>query len=297
MKRKKAQFSVRPARFFGSDDRHGWRLKRYEITLDGRDIASEIRVGAEAAIDRHLIAMAIEPTVGFVVLHAGEDAIWLLINLWHGELLHQVTLSASLNTPGVFAPVGANGPSACVWELRVIAREREAYVQHVLLAPTDPARADIYLSDSSGAQIPGADASRRCDHTATVEAFNARWNDGDVNGLMELMTDDPAYRASTGPEPGATHCGQADVRAAFERVMATEATLGAPPPAEQTIIVEGDRGVSSWSYRGRDPRGRPCTIEGVDLWIFDQGRIALKDAYRKAFPDMLQSAAAQLGIS
>jgi len=43
--------------------------------------------------------------------------------------------------------------------------------------------------------------------------------------------------------------------------------------------------MSSWSYRGQDHLGKSCQIEGIDLWVFEQGRIALKDAYRKAFSD------------
>tara|TARA_E500000318_G_scaffold102269_1_gene106447 strand:- start:2783 stop:3676 length:894 start_codon:yes stop_codon:yes gene_type:complete len=293
MTRIKAQFTERPTRFVGTDDRQGWRLKRYEITLTGVEVASEIRAGAEATVDRHLAAVAIEPSVGFVVMHAGEDAIWLLINLWNHELLHQVTLSASLDTPDVFAPVDADGPSACVWELRVIAHEREAYVRHVLHAPTDPARYDTYLSDSSGEHIPGADANGRCNHRAVIEAFNARWSDGDVDGLMKLLTENPVYRASTGPGPGEAHHGQAEVRAAFERVMATESALGASPPDKPLILIDGNQGISSWAYRGRDHLGNPSLIEGVDLWVFEQGRIALKDAYRKAFPDVPTGTVAQ----
>jgi len=292
MTRIKDQFTERPTRFVGIDERQGWWLKCYEITIDGEETSREIRAAADAAIGRHLVGTAVNGSVGFVVMHAGQDAIWLLINLWNGELLHQVTLSASLDTPDVFAPVGVDGPSACVWELRVIAHEREAYVRHVL-ASTGPVRVKTYLSDSVEIRITSECVIGRCDHRATIKAFNARWNAGDVDGLMDLLTKNPVYRASTGPEPGEVHHGQANVRAAFERIMSSESTLGPPPPVEQVVFIEGDRGVSSWSYRGQDSDDNTCLIEGVDLWVFEQGRIALKDAYRKAFPDVPKGSVTQ----
>jgi hypothetical protein len=67
--------------------------------------------------------------------------------------------------------------------------------------------------------------------------------------------------------------------------MALESAHGKPPPTERTILIEGHRGISSWAYQRRDHQGESCVIEGVDLWTFEQGRIAIKDAYRKAFPD------------
>jgi len=47
---------------------------------------------------------------------------------------------------------------------------------------------------------------------------------------MELLTENPVYRASTGPGPGEVHHGLAEVRAAFERVLATESAFGTLPP-------------------------------------------------------------------
>lgn len=120
---------------------------------------------------------------------------------------------------------------------------------------------------------------------AVLEHFSQAWARADVGALMDLMTDDPVYRASTGPEPGALYQGRDAVRAAFTRLLA------ASPPAEEAALPPGDRfffgnrALSFWSLPGTAPDGTPTVVEGVDVLTFaDDGRIAIKDAYRKAWP-------------
>ena len=70
-------------------------------------------------------------------------------------------------------------------------------------------------------------------------------------------------------------------------MIAAEAEAGTdqpvPPPGE--IVVLGDRAMSMWSYPSTSPDGQAVLVEGVDIWTFDNGRIATKDAYRKSFND------------
>ena len=42
-----------------------------------------------------------------------------------------------------------------------------------------------------------------------------------------------------------------------------------------------DRAFASWTFHGISPEGQPMTYRGVDLFVFDGDRIAVKDAYRK----------------
>lgn len=278
------QLADRPTRFIGVERCRGWQLKHYEITLDGLEVAGEIRDAVGAVVDAHLAGSPHEPSVGFVILHAGTDAVWMLVDLWQNELLYQALFRAALDTPTNFEPVGSDGPVGCVWELRVISHERGAYVRSKH-EPDEPAKATAYLSDTDGAVVPSLGDLPQCNHRVTLTAFAERWDAGDVDGVMDLFSEDPVYRASTGSGPGSVHRGRDDVRAAIERVMAAESAHGTPPQAEQTILVEGDRAISTWAYQGQGPAGEPCLIEGVDLWTFEGGRIAIKDAYRKAFPD------------
>ncbi len=131
------------------------------------------------------------------------------------------------------------------------------------------------LADASSGE---RDKSRR----ETIIRFGSAWAAGDVDGLMSLMSDQPRYRGSTGPEPGIEFVGSEQVRAAFERIAGPNA--GSPPaepaPPPEMYFFE-DRALAFW--RLKFP-GSDCLVEGVDVMTFtDDGRIAVKDAYRKAF--------------
>ncbi|MCE2529740.1 MAG: hypothetical protein J4G11_07715 [Acidimicrobiia bacterium] len=85
--------------------------------------------------------------VGFLIVHHGSEQVWILADLWNGDMVCQHTSCADLDNPTRFRPVPAGGPTACVWELAVHAHERDAYIEHVL----DPANGpdiDIYLADT-----------------------------------------------------------------------------------------------------------------------------------------------------
>lgn len=122
----------------------------------------------------------------------------------------------------------------------------------------------------------------------TLARFSAAWGAGDVDGLLQLMSDEPVYKGSTGPCPGTVYVGRDNVRRAFERMVGrahnqaegSDATA-APPEA----YFFGDRALVFWCLALPDADGSLSDVEGVDVITFtEDGRIAVKDAYRKAFP-------------
>lgn len=136
----------RPTRFTGFLESGGWRLKRYEITLDGEPVPADV----DRAVDATLAA-ELPPgdgdDVGFLVVHVGAEAVWLLADLWAGDILSQHTFTAPLGATTRFARVPSGGPTACVWELVVHAHERDVYVAHVL-DPADGPHREAYLADT-----------------------------------------------------------------------------------------------------------------------------------------------------
>lgn len=271
------RFEPRPTRSTGVLTVNGWQLKSYEITLDAAPISKEVIDAATSCLAVALPEAGSETAVGFVVMHLGSEQMWLLADRWHGDVACQHTFFAPLDDPKNFTAIPAGGPTACVWELAVHAHERDAFVAHVLNPPDGPDY-DAYLADTLTVAAAG---TRRL-----IEQFNEAWDRGDVDGLMSLMTDNPTYRASTGTGPGTGFVGTDAVRAGFAAVIAAEAAIpaAAPLPSSQ-IIIAGDRAVSTWQYPSTAPDGTPAIIEGVDLWTIEDGRIAVKDAYRKSFPD------------
>jgi ketosteroid isomerase-like protein len=49
-------------------------------------------------------------------------------------------------------------------------------------------------------------------------------------------------------------------------------------------VVAGDRGVSEWTFTGTCQDGARVEVTGCDLFTFRDGRIAIKNSYRKNRP-------------
>ena len=118
--------------------------------------------------------------------------------------------------------------------------------------------------------------------TERLQEFADAWNRHDVDALMSFMTDDCVFEASAGPDVAGTRSvGRSAVRAAYAEVFATfpDAHWGSA-----THFVCGDRGVSEWIFTGTRADGARVEVQGCDLFRFRDGRIALKNSYRKNRP-------------
>ena len=112
-----------------------------------------------------------------------------------------------------------------------------------------------------------------------LQAFAQAWNRHDIDALMSFMTKDCVFEASSGPEAcGSRYVGFESVRAGFAEVWKTfpDAHWG-----NARHFVAGDRGVSEWSFTGTRTDGTRVEVHGCDLFTFRDGKIALKNSYRK----------------
>jgi steroid delta-isomerase-like uncharacterized protein len=115
--------------------------------------------------------------------------------------------------------------------------------------------------------------------TDMLQAFAEAWNRHDVDALMSFMTADCVFEASAGSEVcGARYEGYAAVRRAFAEVWQTfpDAHWG-----NARHCVFGDRGLSEWTFTGTRADGTRVEVMGCDLFTFRDGRIAVKNSYRK----------------
>jgi hypothetical protein len=136
---------VRPLEIWEHD---GWLLKVYGLAYRGDRPPTDVVDAAKRVAAETLPLPAETPDrygVGFLVVHEGQDARWLLVDWWGFEsVLHHRLFMASLDGEPEFEP--APDPlMACVWELAILAFERDAWVETVL---TDAKRPDVpaYLS-------------------------------------------------------------------------------------------------------------------------------------------------------
>jgi steroid delta-isomerase-like uncharacterized protein len=112
--------------------------------------------------------------------------------------------------------------------------------------------------------------------------FADAWNRHDLDALMSMMTDDCVFEASAGPQvDGHRSEGTQAVRAAYAAVF--EAFHDAHW-ANARHFIAGNRGVSEWTFTGTQGDGKRVEVTGCDLFTFRDGRIAIKNSYRKNRP-------------
>jgi hypothetical protein len=143
-------YEPRSIRFHGIRDVEGWRLKRYSIAFGGGPIdwqAFEPALTlADDALPRPAIAAG-RVGVGFVIAHQGRTALYCVLGWWDNE--NELPLRVfvrGLESGAEWRPARGS-ESVCVWDLQVIAFERDAYVATVLAGDADVAvAAEAYLS-------------------------------------------------------------------------------------------------------------------------------------------------------
>ena len=116
----------------------------------------------------------------------------------------------------------------------------------------------------------------------TLQAFADAWNRHDAKALMTFMSDDCVFEASAGPDvAGTRYVGREAVEAGYNEVFASfpDAHWGGA-----RHLVHGDRGVSEWTFTGTHTNGSRVEVNGCDLFTFRDGKIAVKNSYRKNRP-------------
>lgn len=136
-------------RFFRSEgiaESDGFRIKLYTIRLDDEPAPQATMSAVTTHALRAIPAAAEEESdhhdLGFVILHEGEDANWLLLHWWaHADINCQ--LMAVQGPDGRFTVTG-RPLHACVWEGVVITHEHRAWVRTMMTERPD---AEAYLTD------------------------------------------------------------------------------------------------------------------------------------------------------
>jgi ketosteroid isomerase-like protein len=116
----------------------------------------------------------------------------------------------------------------------------------------------------------------------TLAAFAAAWNRHDIDALMGFMSNDCEFHAVAGPELlGRSFVGRAAVREGFQLAWQTF-----PDAAwlDGRHFVCGDRGVSESTFSGTKTDGTRIEARMVDVFTFRDGKITVKNAFRKDRP-------------
>ncbi len=135
-----ARYQPRPLDSLGVRTVGGHRLKVYAIRYADRPLDRDRFDGGWelATADLPTDAAPGRPGLGFVVLHQGATGDYFILCWWDQE--NELPTRVYVRGDGGWrAAVG--GESVCVWDLRVLWWEREAYVTTVLAGRADGAEA------------------------------------------------------------------------------------------------------------------------------------------------------------
>jgi steroid delta-isomerase-like uncharacterized protein len=112
-----------------------------------------------------------------------------------------------------------------------------------------------------------------------LDAFAMAWNQHDTDAILSMMTDDCVFEASRGlVAKGTVYTGQDQVRRGVEEVFRTFPDARWNEPKH---FIAGDRGVSEWIFSATGSDGARVEVQGCDVFTFRDGKIAVKNSYRK----------------
>ncbi len=115
---------------------------------------------------------------------------------------------------------------------------------------------------------------------AALKAFGLAGDRYDIDAMMALMTEDCVFNSSFGPEAhGTRYQGLDQMREALQWFL--EDRSSDSKWTNPKHFVKGDRGVAEWGFTGTDADGSSVEVHGCDVIKFRDGKIALKDSYRK----------------
>jgi len=126
---------------------------------------------------------------------------------------------------------------------------------------------------SSSASITSAESLAQL-----FDAFNRH----DIDSVMAFFADDCQFFTVAGNEVHGTLIDGSDaIAGAFTGVW------GAMPDVHwdhHDHLVLGDRAVSEWTFTGTNADGSRVEVQGADLFTLRDGKIVIKQAFRKNRP-------------
>lgn len=142
-------YAPRPIRYLETWEEQGWRLKVYGIAYRQTAIRPELAPLARATVFAHLRRVTDDCAhygAGFVGIHDGRGAIFIFVDFWADENeLHHHVFVAPKDQPERLVYQTPSGLAACVWDLRVLCFERQAWIDAILANPQGP-DLDLYLA-------------------------------------------------------------------------------------------------------------------------------------------------------
>lgn len=120
-------------------EKQGWRLKVYSILHPDKQLNPDLIKATEETAFSFLPQPAVTPRhygLGFISVHQGKSYDFVTVAYWayDSELRHQTYMRPSSSSQRL-EPVSGDELSYDVWDIRLLAFERDAWLQNVLRSP------------------------------------------------------------------------------------------------------------------------------------------------------------------
>ncbi len=120
-----------------------------------------------------------------------------------------------------------------------------------------------------------------------LQAFSDAWNRHDLEALMSFMAEECEFHAVGGPDLlGKSFVGREAVREGFALAWQTFSDAAW---LDGEHFVCGDRGVTESTFKGTRADGTRIEARMVDVFTFRDGKIAVKNAFRKDRPPVAEA--------
>ncbi len=144
-------YAPRPVRYLGLERCGDWRIKTYSISAKNEfadaGTAAHIRTLLPAWLANNTSYALPTYGVATLIVHEGREGCFGIVSWWIDEnMLQTFVYLATDAARRDFRLFSDRGIFTCVWEMAVHWFERNAWVEHVLSAPRDPAGIDRYLA-------------------------------------------------------------------------------------------------------------------------------------------------------
>lgn len=111
-----------------------------------------------------------------------------------------------------------------------------------------------------------------------VKRFLDAWAHQDFDGVIASFDESATFHASVGPGPGQAYIGRDQIAPAVKSMF--EKTIGIEFDVTELIPFEGGV-VATWCVTSRGTNNEVVKSPGIDVFRVRDGKVILKDAYRK----------------
>lgn len=120
---------------------------------------------------------------------------------------------------------------------------------------------------------------KHSDNASLITSFNDAFNNHDLDGIAQCLAEDCVFLAPIGTtKEGTRHVGASAVLRAVAAIFEQFPDAQWHPKSEIWAV---DHVITEWTFSGTARGGSRTEVDGCDILLIREGKVALKNAFRK----------------